>query len=103
MAGAVQARHGTVNPIGALDGHAGHVAGGVLAIGGTAATAAAQLAMGRAMLRASFGWGGVCAVGAACAAAALLLVRSRAGNYARGQRTLAAPTRSASSSTAPLM
>ena len=48
VAGAVQARHGTVNPIGALDCHAGHVAGGVLAMGGTAATAAAQLAMGRA-------------------------------------------------------
>jgi len=54
-----------------------------------------------ALAFASFGWGGVCAVGAACAGAALLLVRSRAGNYARGQSPLAAPANTASSSTAP--
>jgi protein-S-isoprenylcysteine O-methyltransferase Ste14 len=48
VAGAVLADRGTLEPIDALDGRAGHVAGAVLAIGGIAATAAAQLAMGEA-------------------------------------------------------
>jgi protein-S-isoprenylcysteine O-methyltransferase Ste14 len=48
VAGAVLAEHGTLEPIDALDGRAGHVAGAVLAIGGIAATAGAQLAMGEA-------------------------------------------------------
>src|SRR5207245_1446532 len=83
----------------ALPGHYGPRTAGSYGVAGLVGALAAYAG---AVAFSSFGWGGVCAVGAACAAAALLLVRSRAGNYARGQSTLAAPANAASSSTSPL-